>query len=122
MNTSTQGTTRLVPTPEADWSGTSRIGTLTTTYKHLVELFGAPHYTLADSIDGKVSAEWVLTLEPSGAVFTIYDYKLYDYGYGIDDISEYPELMFGFSIGGYPDLASVNVVIQQLVLGDTQND
>lgn len=88
-------------TPEAEPKG-GRIGTIEATYDYLVGVLGEPHFTAGDFMDGKVTAEWVLTIqtgEYAGEVVSIYDYKLYDYDLGVDNISDYPEV-FDFSLGG----------------------
>lgn len=54
--------------------GTSLVGDITTTYDKLVSVFGEPTFGMADSIDGKVSAEWVIIFD-DGTVASIYDYK-----------------------------------------------
>lgn len=90
-------------TPEADTNGTHRVGTIEATYNYLVSVLGEPHFTASDFFDGKVTAEWVLTIQTgkhAGQVVTIYDYKLYDNDEGITDIKEIPNFVFDFSLGG----------------------
>jgi len=89
-------------TPEADTNGTHRVGTIEATYNYLVGVLGEPHFTAGDFFDGKVTAEWVLTIQTgkyAGQVVTIYDYKLYDCDLGVDDIKDY-DGVFDFSLGG----------------------
>jgi len=103
METDTQGTAQLLSTPEADISGTHRVGTIEATYSYLLSVLGEPHFTADDFFDGKTTAEWVLTInsgEYAGSVVTIYDYKLYDYDLGVSEIKDYPEV-FSFSLGGH---------------------
>jgi len=67
------------PDPEEDHNATSLIGTLHTSYKRLVELFGKPQFDFSE--DGyKVAFTWVVRDEKGNAA-TIYDWKatnLYD--------------------------------------------
>jgi hypothetical protein len=61
--------------------GISRTGEFTCSYKDLVNLFGPPN---SEGDGYKVSTEWVLKNEETGAKLTIYDYKmteLYDEDY-----------------------------------------
>jgi len=61
--------------------GTSLTGEFTCSYKDLVNLFGPPN---SEGDGYKVSTEWVLKNEDTGAILTIYDYKmteLYDEDY-----------------------------------------
>lgn len=69
-----------------DVNGTWLQGYITTTYQHLVNLFGEPDLYVGN----KVQAEW--TLEYDGTVITIYDYK----NYGID-----PKRNTSWHVGGF---------------------
>ena len=97
-------------TPEAEVSGTHRIGTIEATYSYLLGVLGEPHFTADDYMDGKTTAEWVLTIQSgkyAGQVVTIYDYKLYDCDLGVDDIKDY-DGVFDWSLGGTtPELEPV---------------
>jgi len=56
--------------------GTGLAGYMEISYEHLVQLFGQPNVVHPDtgpSGDGKVKAEWVMSID--GIIFTIYDYK-----------------------------------------------
>ena len=69
-----------------DRQNTSYMGSYTTDYNTLCEVFGEPTH-LDTSSDGKIKAEWVLKFN-DGNVATIYDYKekelpLYEYDWHI---------------------------------------
>jgi hypothetical protein len=67
-------------TTDADRSGgTFLVGRVQATRSQLVEVFGQPMYTAADSGDGKVTTEWVLEFD-EGTVATVYDWKRYELG------------------------------------------
>ena len=88
-------------TPEAD-TFHGRVGTIEATYSYLVSVLGEPHFTAEHSMDGKTTAEWVLTIQTgkfAGQVVSIYDYKLYDCDLGVDDIKDY-DGVFDWSLGG----------------------
>ena len=90
-------------TPEADTSGTHRVGTIEATYSYLLGVLGEPHFNANDFFDGKTTAECVLTIQTgkyAGQVVTIYDYKLYDNDEGITDIREIPNFVYDWSLGG----------------------
>ena len=68
--------------PEA-MRGTSRIGSVTTSYSHLVGLFGEP--LPGDS--RKTTVQWIV--ETGAGVGTIYDYNLDDHIIPMEDVTDW---------------------------------
>jgi hypothetical protein len=78
-------------------NGTHLQGSITITFKELMDKLDVPHYTDGD----KITAEWNFkTVE--GVVFTIYDYK--------EDVT--PKGLYDWHIGGHGELALT--VVQKL--------
>ena len=90
----------FVNSDSVDINGTSLQGYVVTTFKELVNTFGAPTYGEEFSGDGKVSCEWVLQFS-DGTVATIYDYK--------EDATPMGE--YSWHIGGQ-SIDSVNRVLE----------
>ena len=64
-----------------DWSGTSLIGYIKTTYANLVDKLGEPTYTGYE--EDKIQAEWVLSFTSEDGreiIATIYDWKQHEQG------------------------------------------
>ena len=80
----------------------SNQGSVVTTYKHLVSVFGPPHC----EGDDKTTVEWRVKFS-DGVLASIYDWKAY----------KTPKGLFNWSIGGYDKKASENV---KMVLGPVQ--
>ena len=89
----------FVNSDSVDINGTSLQGYVVTTFKELVNTFGAPTYG-ETSGDGKVSCEWCLQFS-DGTVATIYDYK--------EDATPMGE--YSWHIGGQ-SIDSVNRVLE----------
>jgi hypothetical protein len=66
--------------------GSHLIGTISTTYRDLVEVFGLPTFE-EPSGDDKVQKEWVFEFE--GKYFTIYDWKTYDEEFTINELDRW---------------------------------
>ena len=89
----------FVNSDSVDINGTSLQGYVVTTFKELVNTFGAPTYG-ETSGDGKTTCEWCLEFS-DGTVATIYDYK--------EDATPMGE--YSWHIGG-TSIESVNRVLE----------
>lgn len=91
-----------------DISGTSLVGYITTTRKHIESVFGKPSWD-KPSWDGKVTTEWDIEFA-DGTVATIYDWKRYEEG-----APAYEET-YEWHIGG-KDFETAKLVSEELAIG-----